>query len=90
MGERQKVDYRQVLDEATFQRFSRMRELRKQLALEEAVPPFAIFSDAELAALAKVEPLTIAAMLGVKGVGEKKVEKYGARFTETLAKDEKS
>ena len=90
VGERQKVDYRQVLDEATFQRFSRMRELRKQLALEEAVPPFAIFSDAELAALAKVEPLTIAAMLGVKGVGEKKVEKYGARFTETLAKDEKS
>jgi superfamily II DNA helicase RecQ len=91
IGDRQKVDYRQVLDEASFQRFARMRELRKQLALEEAVPPFAIFSDAELAELAKIDPLTAAAMRRVKGIGEKKIEKYGARFTEkTPEKDEKN
>lgn len=90
-GERQKVDYREVLDKETFQRFSRLREIRKQVALDESVPPFAIFSDAELAELAKTDPLTPAAMRGVKGIGEKKVEKYGARFTEsTKPPDEKS
>ena len=88
-NDRQKIDYRDVLDTATFQRFSRMREIRKMLAQEDGVPPFAIFSDAELAEVAKVEPLTLAAMRGIKGIGEKKMEKYGARFTETLAKDEK-
>ena len=88
-NERQKIDYREVLDTATFQRFSRMREIRKMLAQEDVVPPFAIFSDAELAELVKVEPLTLAAMRGIKGIGEKKMEKYGTRFTETLAKDEK-
>ena len=77
-----KVDYREVLDEATFARFSKMREVRKQLALEEGVPPYVIFTDEELAALAKVVPLTLAAMRALEGVGEKKVEKYGAKFVQ--------
>lgn len=87
--ERAKVDYRQVLDDESFKRFSRMREIRKQLALEEAIPAYAIFTDEELASLAKIEYLTPAAMKRVKGVGEKKVEKYGSHF---IAKptDEKS
>lgn len=90
-SERQRIDYRELLDVPTFQRFSRMREIRKMLALEDGVPPFAIFSDAELAELAKLpEPLTLAAMRSIKGIGEKKVEKYGGRFLETLLKDEKS
>ena len=88
--DRQKVDYRLVLDDASFQRFSRMREIRKQLAQEGSVPAFAIFSDEELAAMAKISPLTLGAMRSVKGVGEKKVEKYGARFIDQAVTDEKS
>ncbi|GAB4494256.1 MAG: HRDC domain-containing protein [Saprospiraceae bacterium] len=78
--ERPKVDYREVLDEATFRRFAQLREVRKRLAQEEGIPAYAIFTDEELAALAKIEELTPAAMRSVKGVGEKKVEKYGAHF----------
>lgn len=79
--EKIKIDYRQVLDEETFKRFSRLREIRKQIALEEVVPAYVIFTDEELTALAKIENLTLTAMKSVKGIGEKKVEKYGSLFT---------
>lgn len=82
LNDRQKVDYREVLDPASFQRFSRLREIRKQLALSESVPPYVIFSDAELAELAKMERLSLASMRRVKGIGEKKIEKYGIKFVD--------
>lgn len=78
---REKVDYKQVLDEATFQRFSRMREVRKQLAMADGVQPFMVFTDEELAELAKIEDLTEAKMAEVRGVGPKKMEKYAKHFT---------
>jgi superfamily II DNA helicase RecQ len=79
-GKRQKVDYMEVLDKETFQRFADMRKIRKQLAQEEGIPAYAIFTDEELAGLAKLEALTPAAMRSVKGIGEKKIEKYGRHF----------
>ncbi len=77
---RGKVDYRLVLDDESFKRFSRMRETRKQLAKDDGVPAYAIFTDEELAGLAKIEVLTPTTLRSVKGIGEKKVEKYGAHF----------
>ncbi len=85
-NDRQKIDYREVLEPDIFQRFSRMREVRKALAQAESVKPFVIFTDAELAELAKLEELSMASMQRVKGVGEKKAEKYGARFIDMLDK----
>ena len=78
--QRERVDYREVLDAESFKRFAAMREIRRRLAREEATPAYAIFTDEELAELAKVEELTEAKMKAVKGVGEKKVEKYGKFF----------
>ena len=78
--ERAKVDYREVLDPESFARFARMREIRKEISKEEGTLAFAIFTDEELAGLAKIDRLTLQNMQSVKGVGEKKVEKYGARF----------
>ena len=77
---RKKIDYKEVLDEISFQRFARMREIRKTLAKAEGIPAYAIFTDEELAGLAKIEKLTSEAMKTVKGVGEKKVEKYSSHF----------
>lgn len=86
--ERQKIDYKQVLDEETFKRFARLREIRKRVAAEEGSPAFVVFTDEELAAFAKIDPLDAAAMKGVKGVGDKKIEKYGHHFL-TKPADEK-
>ncbi len=87
--EKVKIDYREVLGEASFNRFSAMREIRKKVAQDDAVPPYAVFTDFELAELAKLETVTPAAIQNVKGIGEKKLEKYGHHFL-TKKADEKS
>lgn len=86
---REKVDYRQILDEASFQRFSTLRAIRKQLAESEGLPAFAIFSDEELAGLSKIESLTLASMKNVQGIGEKKVKKYGHHFIQKPGDEKK-
>jgi superfamily II DNA helicase RecQ len=77
---KEKTDYRTVLDDASFQRFRGLRDLRNKLATEEGVSPFIVFTDAELAELAKLETITEAGMKAIKGIGDKKVEKYGKHF----------
>lgn len=74
---KEKVDYRNVLDGPTFARFAVLRAIRKRLAEEDAVPAFAVFTDAELAEMAKLEEITPKRMLAINGLGEKRVEKYG-------------
>jgi superfamily II DNA helicase RecQ len=86
---KKKIDYREVLDGKSFQRFALMRETRKKLAKEEGVPAYAVFTDAELAELAKIEELTPSAMKKIKGIGSGKLEKYGKHFTNPT-KSEKS
>jgi superfamily II DNA helicase RecQ len=87
--EKGKIDYREVLDEVSFKRFSRMRELRKQLAQDEGIPAYAVFTDEEMAGIAKLSDLTLSQIKTVKGIGAKKTEKYGQRFLTHLT-DEKS
>lgn len=79
---RGKVDYRNELNEKDFALFCEMRKVRKQIAANEAIPPFAVFTDAELAEIAKLEKFTLSSMKGISGIGEKKIEKYGSYFLE--------
>lgn len=72
-----KIDYRDELDEATFKIFSKLRQNRKQIAEENGIPAYAVFTDAELASIAKLPKITPANIKTIKGIGEKKVEKYG-------------
>ena len=82
-----KVDYREVLDEKTFAVFARLREIRKQAADSASVPPFAVFTDAELAEIAKLDKITPENMLTIKGIGQAKVDKYASFFCETQSAD---
>lgn len=75
-----KIDYKEVLDAETFERFSNLRKLRKQIAEREAIPAYAVFTDAELAEMAKISPLTLLEMQKIPGIGKKKLEKYGNDF----------
>jgi superfamily II DNA helicase RecQ len=68
------VDYKEVLDESTFQRFSKLREIRKKAATEEGLPAFAIFTDEELAGLAGLKTITRKEMLSIK---ERNQNPYG-------------
>ncbi|MCI3923808.1 DNA helicase RecQ [Paenibacillus sp. TRM 82003] len=64
--------------------FDELRGLRKSLAEKAKVPPFAIFHDATLREMCVKLPRDEAALLGIKGVGENKVAKYGQAFLECI------
>jgi superfamily II DNA helicase RecQ len=85
-----KVDYKEVLSEVEFQRFSALRVIRKQVASEEGLPAFAVFTDEELAEMSKIEVLTAADMKKIKGIGDKKTERFGQFFISKNASNEKS
>lgn len=75
-----KIDYRNVLNEKDFALFCEMRKIRKQIAEREGIPPFAIFTDAELSEIAKLETVTLSSMKSIPGIGDRKIEKYGESF----------
>lgn len=60
--------------------FEKLKSLRTQIAREEKVPPYIVFSDKTLTHMCIVKPKTKEEMLKVSGVGEFKFEKYGERF----------
>ncbi|MDR0305886.1 MAG: HRDC domain-containing protein [Chitinispirillales bacterium] len=83
-----KIDYKEVLSEAEFSIFSKLRVIRKDLAIADAVQPYIVFTDAELAEIVKIISVTtsileiVSQMKNVKGIGEKKIEKYGKSMVE--------
>ncbi len=65
--------------------FERLRMLRREIAVERSVPAYVLFSDATLRDMARVRPGSPAALLGVRGVGERKLADLGPRFLEQIA-----
>lgn len=66
--------------EAEERLFEKLRALRSEIAKQEKVPPYIVFSDKTLAHMCVVKPKDKLEMLTVSGVGEFKYEKYGDRF----------
>ena len=66
-----------------------LKATRLQLARQEEVPLYVIFSNATLADMARRRPQTMEEFLSVSGVGEVKARKYGAAFLAVLARAEK-
>jgi ATP-dependent DNA helicase RecQ len=64
--------------------FELLRSLRRELADERGVPPFAVFGDAALTQMAIYFPKTNAEFLQINGVGEKKLERYGKIFIQEI------
>lgn len=81
------VDYKEILPPVDFVTFARLREVRKELAKAEQVPAYAIFTNEQLAEIAKALPVSANALSKIEGVGESRVEKYGGQFLKVL-KDE--
>ncbi|MFT5038651.1 MAG: ATP-dependent DNA helicase RecQ [Flavobacteriaceae bacterium] len=63
-----------------------LRECRKYLAEEHNVPPYLIFHDATLKEMLDIMPMSRSELLAITGVGESKLEKYGADFVEIICR----
>jgi len=60
--------------------FERLRKLRHQIALDENIPAYLIFSDATLKEMERARPMCEADLLEISGVGQRKLEVYGDDF----------
>jgi ATP-dependent DNA helicase RecQ len=65
--------------------FEALRARRRELAAEAGVPPYVIFHDSTLREMAELKPTTLHALARVSGVGEAKLERYGAAFVAVIA-----
>ncbi|MER1985938.1 MAG: DNA helicase RecQ [Solibacillus sp.] len=68
--------------------FEKLRAVRKDIADQEGVPPFVVFSDKTLRDMCMRRPKNSAQFLEVSGVGEAKLEKYGRTFIQAILADE--
>jgi ATP-dependent DNA helicase RecQ len=64
--------------------FEALRACRRDLAKEAGVPPYVIFHDSTLREMAELKPTSLGAIGRVSGVGEAKLQKYGAAFVEAI------
>jgi ATP-dependent DNA helicase RecQ len=64
--------------------FQALRTLRKRLADEAGMPPYIIFNDASLRAMAQRQPTTLEEFAAIAGVGQAKLTRYGKEFVELI------
>jgi ATP-dependent DNA helicase RecQ len=74
-----------TLTKAGYELFDILRMVRLEIAREEGMPPYIIFSDKTLIEMSAKTPRDKSAMLCVSGVSETKFNKFGERFTQAIA-----
>ncbi|HIG31357.1 MAG TPA: hypothetical protein EYQ50_27545 [Verrucomicrobiales bacterium] len=79
-----RTDWKEVLDEPTFAKFALLRNLRNKKAEAKAIPSYTIFTNEQLAGLAKLKEPTLAAMNEIPGIGDAKIKNYGEDFLKAL------
>ncbi|MGB7499471.1 MAG: RecQ family ATP-dependent DNA helicase, partial [Moheibacter sp.] len=92
------VDYKKLMDRsgsdsvvqapAVFDEelLKHLRDLRKKIAKQNGIPPFAVFQDPSLDDMTMLYPTSIKELTNVFGVGEGKAMKFGKPFVEFIAK----
>ncbi|KXI82978.1 ATP-dependent DNA helicase RecQ [Bacillus cereus] len=79
---KERVETRQIVQDHPL--FEVLREVRKEIAQGEGVPPFVIFSDQTLKDMCAKMPQSNSELLTVKGIGEHKLVKYGSHFLQAV------
>ena len=62
-----------------------LKQLRRDMAAAAGVPPYVLFSDKSLHQMSSLFPQTPEALLGINGVGQMKLERYGTQFLAAIA-----
>ena len=63
-----------------------LRDLRRSVARRNNVPPYVVFQDASIEAMATYYPITQEELLNIPGVGEGKAKRYGKEFCDLIAR----
>ena len=66
--------------------YAMLKDLRKKMAKKLDVPPYVIFQDPSLEAMATIYPVTLEELQNILGVGAGKAKRYGKEFCELIKK----
>jgi len=77
---RGRIDYKSILTPEVFERFSLLRKRRNQIARDEGIPAFSIFTNEQLAGLAELDQLDTSSMKTIPGIGPGKIARYAERI----------
>lgn len=66
--------------------YSMLKDLRKKMSKKLDVPPYVIFQDPSLEAMATIYPITLEELQNIPGVGAGKAKRYGTEFCELIKK----
>jgi len=64
--------------------YSMLKDLRKKMSKKLDVPPYVIFQDPSLEAMATIYPVTLEELQNIPGVGAGKAKRYGQEFCELI------
>jgi ATP-dependent DNA helicase RecQ len=73
-----------VVNDSDLPLWEALRGCRTRLAKEQGVPPYVIFHDSTLLEMIEAKPQSLAQLSALSGVGQKKRNKYGKAFIDTL------
>ena len=80
VSRQQKKDYSKELSGEEFKRFEHFKNVRRQLAQQKSIPAYMIFTDAELAILARVPELSEETAKSLKGIASSRLKEYVSSF----------
>ena len=79
-----KVDYKDLLSPDDFIIFSKLRDIRKEIAEKEGVPAYKVFTNDQLAEIVKNKYKTKSDIGKISGIGESRINNYAEKFIEFM------
>ena len=64
--------------------FQKLKGVRKEIADRKSIPPYMVFHDSSLMAMAQMQPQNLEEFARISGVGSHKLKEYGDRFLEEI------
>ncbi len=77
---RARTDYREILSPEQFALFAKLRDFRKEIAQQEAVPVYTVFTNEQLAQMVQRCVTSKVALREIDGIGEARIDKYADRI----------
>lgn len=78
------VDYREILTPEVFAIYAKLRALRNTIAEQQSMPAYAIFTNEQIAQMAKLEQPNKTNISKIEGIGEKRLALYVDQFIGVL------
>lgn len=79
-----KIDCREVLSQAEFNVYAKIRSLRKEISGKERIPAYAVFNNQQLAAMVEQRITTEQGLREISDIGDFRIKKYGGAFLRVL------